>query len=72
MESVENDSFYFHNFLNKFSYSHHVSESLKVMFTVKYVALPIMIAAFLPFIVCQVDAKIAPYLTSMSKTFIVT
>ena len=71
MESVENDSFYFHNFSNKFYYSHHLSESLKVMFTVKYVALPIMIAAFLPFIVCQ-DAKIAPYLTSMSKTFIVT
>ena len=33
------------------------------------VAMPIMIVAFLPFIVCQ-DAKIAPYLTSMNKTFI--
>ena len=71
MESVEDDSFYFHNFSNEFCYSHHVSESLTVMFTVKYVALPIMIAALLQFIVCQ-DAKIAPYLTSMSKTFIVT
>ena len=68
MESVENVSFYFHNVSNKFCYSHRVSESLKVMFT--EVALPIMIVAFLSF-VCQ-DAKIAPNLTSMNKTFIVT
>ena len=34
-ESVENVSFYFHNVSNKFCYSHRVSESLKVIFTVK-------------------------------------
>ena len=35
MKSVENVSFYFHNFSNKLYYSHHASQTLKVMFTMK-------------------------------------
>ena len=35
MKSVENVSFYFHNFSNKLCYSHHASQTLKVMFTMK-------------------------------------
>ena len=70
MESVENVSFYFHNVSKKiFLFSPRVRKFESYVYS--EVALPIMIVAFLPFIVCQ-DAKIAPYLTSMNKTFIVT
>ena len=58
---------YFHNFSNKLRYSHHVSNFESYFYS--KVARPIMIVAFLPYIVCW-DATIAPYLTSISKTFI--
>ena len=66
MESVENVSFYlFSLILLLFSSRVRNFES----YVYSEVAMPIMIVAFLPFIVCR-DAKIAPYLASMNKTFI--
>ena len=54
MESVENVSFYFHNFSNKFCHSHHVSETLKVVYS--EVAMPIMIIALFA-IYCLLGCK---------------
>ena len=68
MESVENVSFYFHNFSNKFRHSHIRVRNFE-SYVYCEVAMPIMIVAFLSFIVCW-DAKIAPYLRSINKTFL--
>ena len=67
MESVENVSFYFHNVSNKLLFSSCVRNFESYVYS--EVAMSKMIVAFLPFIVCH-DADIAPYLTSLNKTFI--